>query len=190
MKYCSHCGSQVALQIPAGDNRERHVCQNCGTIFYDNPKIVAGTLPVHNGRILLCKRAIEPRRGFWTLPGGFMENGEGTEQAALRETREEACAEVTIQRLFAMISVTHISQVHLFFLADLPVPEFSSGEESLEVRLFEPHEIPWDDLAFATVEQTLRHYLAAPDHEGPAHIFSIHRNRPDFHGDHTAVIQA
>ncbi|MCY0966824.1 NUDIX hydrolase [Parathalassolituus penaei] len=176
MNYCSLCGGPITLQIPAGDNRERHVCNHCGSIFYQNPKIVAGTLPVHQGKILLCKRAIEPRKGYWTLPGGFMENGEGTEQAALRETREEACAEVTIRSLFAMISVTHISQVHLFFLADLPKPEFSSGEESLDVRLFAPDEIPWDELAFSTVEQTLRRYLEAPDLQGAMHIFSIHNN--------------
>jgi ADP-ribose pyrophosphatase YjhB (NUDIX family) len=178
MKYCSQCGSNVVLQIPPGDNRERYVCTSCNIIFYQNPKIVAGTLPVHNGQILLCKRAIEPRKGYWTLPGGFMENGEGAEQAALRETREEACAEVNLRSLFAMITVTHISQVHIFFLADLPKAEFSSGEESLEVKLFSPEDIPWDDLAFATVEQTLRLYLDTCNNSDKPHIFNIHGNRP------------
>ncbi|MGB1092779.1 MAG: NUDIX hydrolase, partial [Oceanobacter sp.] len=116
MKFCSQCGSELTRQIPEGDNRERSVCTSCDTIFYENPKVISGTIPVHEGKILLCKRAIEPRLGYWTLPGGFMENGETTEQAAIRETLEEANAVVEIQSLFAAISVTHISQVHLFFL--------------------------------------------------------------------------
>jgi|TARA_R110000868_G_scaffold7132_5_gene39188 ADP-ribose pyrophosphatase YjhB (NUDIX family) len=176
MKYCSQCASIIERRIPEGDNRERDICSVCNTIFYSNPRIVAGTLPVYQGKILLCKRAIEPRLGYWTLPGGFMENDEGTEQAALRETWEEARAEVTISSLFSMISVTHISQVHVFFLADLPRPEFASGPESLQVELFAPADIPWQSLAFATVEQTLRRYLDNPNPPQP-HIFNISRNQ-------------
>lgn len=160
MKYCSLCQSDIEWKIPAGDNRHRHVCSSCDTIFYDNPRMVAGTLPVYEGRILLCKRAIEPRLGYWTLPAGFMENGESTEEGALRETWEEAKAKVEIKQLFSMIAVPHISQVHIFFLADLPLPEFDAGEESLEVALFHPDDIPWDEIAFPTVSETLKRYLA------------------------------
>jgi len=163
MKYCCHCRTELTLTIPPGDNRQRHVCPQCDTVFYQNPKIVAGTLPVHRSdsglRVLLCKRAIEPRRGYWTLPAGFMENGESTEHAALRETREEANAEVELQQLLSMISVPHIDQVHLFYLADLPQAQFSAGEESLEVELFQEQDIPWENIAFPTVAKTLRYFF-------------------------------
>jgi len=175
MKYCSECAGAVEFKIPDGDNRPRHVCRDCDTIFYNNPRIVAGTLPIHEGKILLCRRAIEPRYGYWTLPGGFMENGESTEQAALRETWEEAFARVDIRRLFSMISVTHIGQVHLFFTADLPAAEFSSGPESLEVALFAPEDIPWDELAFSTVERSLRLFMDNPDPQQP-HVLEINGN--------------
>ena len=170
MKYCSQCRAEVRQEIPAGDNRLRHVCSDCRTIFYDNPKIVAGTLPIYDGQILLCKRAISPRKGYWTLPAGFMENGESTEDAARRETLEEANATVTLKSLFSMITVPHISQVHVFFLAELATPDFSAGEESLEVALFTPATIPWDELAFPTVGETLVRYLEGQT--GP-HVFDI-----------------
>ncbi|WP_420591097.1 NUDIX hydrolase [Bacterioplanoides sp.] len=164
MKFCSHCATPVEVKTPEGDNRPRFVCPGCDTIFYQNPRIVAGTLPVYrNGdlhQILLCKRAIEPRKGYWTLPAGFMENGESTVQAAERETLEEANARVISQSAFTMISVPHINQVHLFYLADLPEPEFSSGSESLEVALFDEKDIPWKEIAFPTVARTLKHYFA------------------------------
>lgn len=163
MKFCSHCSATLVQTIPAGDNRLRHVCPQCDTIFYQNPKIVAGTLPVFEGpqqkQVLLCKRAIEPRKGYWTLPAGFMENGESTEQAALRETQEEAHADVALQQPLSMISIPHIDQVHLFYLADLTEAEFSAGEESLDVQLFAEDDIPWDDIAFATVARTLRYFF-------------------------------
>jgi len=173
MKYCSQCASELVITIPDGDNRERHVCPSCHTIFYQNPRIVAGTLPVYEGKVLLCRRAIEPRRGFWTLPAGFMENGESTEEAALRETREEALAEVRIQSLLSMITVTHIDQVHIFFLAELDKPEFGTGEESLEVRLFSVDEIPWDEMAFPTVNETLNLWLNNGLADQPTHVFDI-----------------
>ncbi|WP_221795408.1 NUDIX hydrolase [Oceanobacter mangrovi] len=176
MKYCSQCGGAVEVRIPEDDNRPRHVCTQCNTIFYSNPRIVAGTIPVYDGKILLCKRAIEPRYGYWTLPGGFMENHESTEEAALRETWEEAAAKVTLGPLYSMASVIHISQVHLFFKAELPEPVFASGPESLEVRLFEPAEIPWDELAFATVSETLRRYLQDPSPASPQ-LFDIRTNQ-------------
>ena len=173
MKYCSHCRAEVTFDIPEGDNRHRHICHSCDTIFYENPRIVAGTLPVFDGRILLCKRAISPRKGFWTLPAGFMENGESTEQAALRETWEEAEARPVLGNLYCMITVPHINQVHIFFLADMQVPELSAGPESLEVALFTPAEIPWDEIAFPTVSETLKRFIDGAT--GP-HVFDI---RPD-----------
>ena len=173
MKYCSHCRAEVTFDIPDGDNRHRHICRNCDTIFYENPRIVAGTLPVLDGRILLCKRAISPRKGYWTLPAGFMENGESTEQAALRETWEEAEARPVLGNLYSMITVPHINQVHIFFLADMQVPELSAGPESLEVALFTPAEIPWDEIAFPTVSETLKRFINGAT--GP-HVFDI---RPD-----------
>jgi len=163
MKFCSHCATEVEFRIPAGDNRQRYVCPSCDTIFYQNPRIVAGTLPFyyHDGepQILLCKRAIEPRKGFWTLPAGFMENGETTEQAAERETREEALADVTVQSLFTMVSVPHIDQVHMFFLARMEKHQFGAGEETAEAKLFREQDIPWKEIAFPTVARTLKRFF-------------------------------
>ncbi|MGD1990911.1 MAG: NUDIX hydrolase [Chromatiales bacterium] len=161
MKYCSHCGSLVSITIPRGDNRPRHVCTSvsCGTIHYQNPNIVAGCIIEHGDALLLCKRAIEPRYGLWTLPAGFLENGESVEEGALRETREEACADVEIMQLYTMFSLTHINQVYMMFRARLHEPLFSPGEESLDVRLFEEAEIPWNELAFPVMNQTLKHYF-------------------------------
>lgn len=159
MKFCSECGSQISLKIPAGDNRERHVCDSCGVIHYINPRIIAGTLPVHEGKVLLCRRAIEPRKGYWTLPAGFMENGETTAQAAARETIEEAEADVTIQGLYTVFNLPHISQVYLFFRAEVIDGKYGVGVESLESKLFEEHEIPWQELAFPTIYRTLKLYF-------------------------------
>jgi ADP-ribose pyrophosphatase YjhB (NUDIX family) len=157
MNFCSHCGAGVSLRIPAGDSLPRHVCGDCGSIHYSNPKLVVGTITEYGDRILLCRRAIEPRHGFWTLPAGFMENGESTAEGAVRETLEEACARIEIGDLFTLISIPHIDQVHLMYRARLPEPEFAAGEESLEVALFGEHEFPWSALAFRTLEVTLRH---------------------------------
>lgn len=159
MKFCSQCGARVERRIPEGDNRERYVCTGCGTIHYQNPLIIAGCLPIHNDQVLLCRRAIEPRLGYWTLPAGFMENGETTEQAALRETLEEACAEVEIRSLYTLTSIVHVNQVQMIYLANLPLPRFAPSTESLEVRLFHEEEIPWDQLAFETIRQILRLYF-------------------------------
>ncbi len=159
MKFCSQCGEAVSEKIPLGDNRLRFVCGHCETIHYQNPRIVAGCLPVYREQVLLCRRAIEPRRGFWTLPAGFMENGETTEQAALRETLEEANARVHSQELYMLFNLPHINQVYMFFRAELADLDFSAGEESLEVRLFDEPEIPWTELAFPTVGKTLKQYF-------------------------------
>jgi ADP-ribose pyrophosphatase YjhB (NUDIX family) len=159
MKFCSSCGQPVALLVPAGDHVRRHVCTACGAVHYQNPKIVAGCVPECQGRILLCRRAIEPRLGFWTIPAGFMEMGETTQDAARREAAEEALAEVEIGSLLAIVHVLHADQVHVMFRARLPRPQFGVGEESLEVVLYDEADIPWQDMAFRSVEFALRRYL-------------------------------
>ena len=160
MNYCSECGASVALAIPAGDNRPRHVCANCGMIHYENPKLVVGAIPEWEDSILLCRRAIEPRYGKWTLPAGFMETRESTAKAASRETLEEASAQIEIGEMFTLIDVPAISQVYIFYRARLLDTDFHPGEESLETALFPESRIPWDDIAFHTVSLTLRHYFA------------------------------
>jgi ADP-ribose pyrophosphatase YjhB (NUDIX family) len=159
IKFCSVCGTSVSDRIPAGDNRSRAVCDACGHIQYLNPKIVTGCVPVWGERILLCKRAIEPRYGKWTLPAGFMENQESAPEGAAREAMEEANARVEITGLYTVYSIPHISQVYMMFLAKLLDPDVSPGVESLDVKLVSEEEIPWDELAFAMVRLTLRHYL-------------------------------
>lgn len=164
MKFCSECANPVELMVPAGDNRPRHVCTACGTIHYQNPKMVLGTIPVWESggevRVLLCKRAIEPRYGYWTLPAGFMENNETTADAAARETQEEAGANIALGPLFALLNVKHVHQVHMFYLATLRDLDFAPGEESLDVKMFTESEIPWDDLAFPTIRTTLEYFFA------------------------------
>ncbi|AJD47252.1 MutT/nudix family protein [Isoalcanivorax pacificus W11-5] len=160
MKFCSHCGSdQLRFDIPEGDNRPRYWCPACQTIHYQNPKIVVGALPVWEGRILLCKRAIHPRAGYWTLPAGFMENGETLQEGAARETWEEACATVNISDLYTVFNLPHIYQVYVFFLGELADGKFGVGDESSDAGLFLPEEIPWDELAFPTITRTLKFYL-------------------------------
>jgi ADP-ribose pyrophosphatase YjhB (NUDIX family) len=156
MKFCSQCGGNLTRAIPEGDDRLRHICGDCGTIHYQNPKVIAGCIPVWEDRVLLCKRAIEPRYGTWTLPAGFMEMGETLEQAARREAFEEARVQVELEPLYTLFSLPHISQVYVFFRARMLAEEFGAGEESLDVRLFREQDIPWDDLAFETVHRSLR----------------------------------
>ncbi len=158
MKFCSDCGAPVDLRIPAGDSLPRHVCGECGSIHYLNPKLVVGAIPEWEGRILLCRRAIEPRLGYWTLPAGFMENRETTAEAAARETLEEACARIEVGEMFSLYDIPHISQVHIVFRARLLDLDFRPGDESLEVALFEEHEIPWASIAFRSIELSLRDY--------------------------------
>lgn len=159
MKYCSDCAQPVSRKIPEGDDKERYVCDDCGSIHYQNPRIITGCLPIIGTQVLLCKRAIEPRLGYWTLPAGFMENGETTEAGAVRETWEEAHAHVEPRSLYTLFNLPHISQVYMFYLADMPKPEYSSGIESLEVELFEEADIPWDELAFPVIRETLKRYF-------------------------------
>lgn len=176
MNFCSQCGSPVTSRIPPGDDRARHVCDSCGTIFYSNPKIVAGCIPQWDEQVLLCRRAIEPRSGLWTLPAGFMENGESTAQAAARETLEEANARVEMGKLFAYLNIPALNQVYVIFLARLLDLDFSAGAESLEVRLFHEHEIPWEEIAFRSIERALR--LFCQDRRGGSfgtHVADIER---------------
>ena len=159
MNFCSHCGSAVDLQIPEGDHLPRHICGECGVIHYQNPKVVAGCISEWQGRILLCRRAIEPRYDLWTIPAGFMENGETLEQAAKRETDEEACAKVEIEGLYALYNLPHVNQVYVFFRGQLVDGSFAPGLESLETALFEEGEIPWDEISFPVVTRTLKRYF-------------------------------
>lgn len=159
-KFCKTCGAPVDYRVPADDNRERATCTGCGAIHYENPLNVVGTVPVWGEQVLLCKRNIEPRWGKWTLPAGFMELGESTADGALRETIEEAGVQVEMQGLFSVLSVVRVGQVHLFYRARMLSPVLNPGPETLEARLFDEADIPWDEIAFHTVRETLERYFA------------------------------
>jgi len=159
IKHCKACGSPVRYVMPADDNRDRATCTVCATIHYENPLNVVGTLPVWQDKVLLCRRNIEPRHGFWTLPAGFMELGETTEQGAIRETIEEAGANIELQGLYTLLNVVRVGQLHLFYRARLLDTDFAPGPETIETQLFAEDEIPWDDLAFRTVRETLKRFF-------------------------------
>lgn len=159
MNFCSHCGASLNIIIPEGDNRPRHVCGQCETIHYQNPKIIAGTIPVWNEKILLCKRAIEPRHGLWTLPAGFMENNETTIEGALRESMEEANAALSNLSLFCVFSIPHISQVYMMYRGTVDEGLATPGAESLDVDFFTENDIPWNDIAFPVITETLKLYF-------------------------------
>jgi ADP-ribose pyrophosphatase YjhB (NUDIX family) len=178
VNFCSNCGAPVVQRVPDGDSRPRYVCDGCGMVHYQNPNIVAGCLIEVDGRILLARRAIEPRYGLWTLPAGFMENGETTLQAAMRETLEEAGASVTIDKLYTLFNLPRVNQVYMLYLAHLTAPGFAPGAESLEVELFGEAQIPWDSLAFPTIRQTLEYYVQdRPRGAFPLHCATIVRER-------------
>ena len=160
MKYCAECGSATENKIPEGDNRPRDCCTVCDLIHYTNPKIICGTIPVRGESVLLCKRAIEPRYGKWTLPGGFMENGETVSQGAFRETTEETNTEVEMGELYAIFNVPQINQVYMLYLAKVVADDYSSTSESLDVKFFAENEIPWDDLAFPFVPKVLKNFFS------------------------------
>ena len=164
IKHCRDCGAEVLYLIPADDNRERACCPACGTVHYENPLNVVGTLPVWEDQVLLCRRNIEPRHGMWTLPAGFMELGETTAEGALRETVEEAGARIELQQIYTLINLRKVGQVHLFYLARLLDTHFEPGPETIEARLFREDEIPWSELAFRTVRVTLERYFADRRH--------------------------
>jgi len=159
MNFCSQCGARVVVTIPEGDNRPRHVCEGCSTIHYQNPNVVAGTVPMLGDKVLLCRRAIEPRYGLWTLPAGFLENGESVQDGAIRETVEEAKANVNLIELYTVFTLPVIDQIYMLFRARLLDTNFGPGIESLEVKLFSKDEIPWDELAFHVVRKTLQYHF-------------------------------
>lgn len=183
MQYCSSCGNNVTLQIPDGDNRERYVCQHCQEIHYQNPKNVVGCLLEWHGKILLCKRAIEPRKGYWTLPAGFMENNESTLEGAAREAFEEANAVAEDLKLFGVYNLPRISQVYMMFYGFLKDGVSSAGEESLEVRLFNEDEIPWNELAFPVVVECLQRYYERRDERTTKVYFADIYGRPGLDPD-------
>jgi ADP-ribose pyrophosphatase YjhB (NUDIX family) len=158
MKFCSNCGAPVSLRVPPGDNLPRYVCDACNAIHYQNPRMIVGCIVEWEDRVLLCRRGIEPRHGYWTVPAGFMENGETTFQGATRETLEEANARVEIESLYALYNIPHINQVYMLFRGRLLDMDFSAGAETLEARLFTESEIPWEEIAFLSVRNTLDHY--------------------------------
>ena len=159
INYCTQCAAKVEQKIPPGEDRLRAVCPSCETVHYQNPKIVAGCIPEWEGQILMCRRAIEPRVGFWTFPAGFMEMGESTEEAAARETMEEAKADVQITDLYAVYSLRHVGQVYTIYRGSLRRHEYGVGAESSEVTLMNPDHIPWDELAFPVIREALTHYV-------------------------------
>jgi ADP-ribose pyrophosphatase YjhB (NUDIX family) len=178
MKFCNQCAAPVELAIPSGDTRERYVCGACATIHYQNPRIIAGCLPIWDQAVLLCRRAIDPRSGFWTLPAGFLENHETCEAGAARETWEEACTEVQVEGLYTVFSLPHISQVYLFFRAQLKDGSFGAGAETREARLFREHDVPWDELAFPVIRRTHEYYFAdSPDGHYPVRSEAIQVKR-------------
>jgi len=178
MNYCSHCGSQVEHKIPEGDNRLRYICTHCELIHYQNPRVIAGCIAEYENKVLLCTRAIEPRYGLWTLPAGFMENHETTLQAALRETHEEASAELTETRLFCTYSIPHISQVYMMYRGQLVNGFAAPGVESLQTQLFSEAQIPWDKLAFPVVAESLKLYFADKN-TGQFHVHSGEMSRDE-----------
>lgn len=160
MNFCSQCGAPVTLEIPPNDDRPRHICSACGTVHYQNPKLVVGCIPIWEDRILMCRRDISPRRGFWTLPAGYLENGETLAAGACRETLEETGSNVTDLIPYLMVDIVHINQIYLMFHARLTAPDFHPTRESAEVKLVSENEIPWDTIAFRVIEKTLRSYIA------------------------------
>ncbi len=159
MKYCPYCGGTLNRRIPPGDDRERHVCDHCRRVYYENPKMVVGCIPEWEERILMCRRAIAPARGKWTLPAGYLENGESVAQGAVRETLEEAGAAVRIIQPYALFSLPSVNHIYVMFHARMASSYFCPGEESLSVALFEEEQIPWKDIAFTVIEETLRRFF-------------------------------
>jgi ADP-ribose pyrophosphatase YjhB (NUDIX family) len=179
MKFCHQCAGSLVLRIPHGDDKPRHCCSECDTIFYLNPKNVVGTLPFFEDKVLLCKRAIQPRIGKWTLPAGYMENGESSLNGAIRETQEEAGASVIVKAdsLYTLFNLPKINQVYMFFRAELANLDFAAGMESQEVALFSEAEIPWKEIAFPVVKSTLEHYFDdLRKNQYPVRMFDVHHS--------------
>lgn len=159
MNYCSNCGGSLRFDIPPGDDRPRYICDACQTIYYENPKMVVGCIPEWKNEILLCRRAIEPRYGMWTLPAGFLENGETVSDGAIRETYEEAGTRVEIIAPYMMLNLSFVSQIYFMFRARMVNLDYEPGKESLDVRLFKEEDIPWKDIAFSAIRETLKQYF-------------------------------
>ena len=177
MKFCHHCAAPLVVRVPEGDDKPRHCCDECDVVFYQNPKNVVGTLTIHDGKILLCKRAIQPRAGKWTLPAGYMENGESSLNGAIRETKEESGANIIVtgNSLYTLFNLPSINQVYMFFRAELTDLEFNPGLESEEVALFAEAEIPWAEIAFPVVKSTLEHYFQdLKTNHFPVRMFDVH----------------
>jgi ADP-ribose pyrophosphatase YjhB (NUDIX family) len=178
-QFCCYCGNKTLIATPSGDHLPRRVCPACEAVHYENPRLVVGCVPEHEGRILICRRAIEPRLGYWTVPAGFMENGETLEAGAARECFEEALASVEIGSLLALVNIPEARQVHVFFRARLTKSAFGAGQESLETQLVAADEIPWDEIAFPSTRFALEHYLA--DHAAGVelhHLTTLARRLP------------
>jgi ADP-ribose pyrophosphatase YjhB (NUDIX family) len=178
MNFCSQCGGPLTLTVPLDDDRPRHVCPACGTIHYQNPKLVVGCIPVWENRILMCRRDIDPRKGYWTLPAGFLENGETAAAGARRETFEETGATVADLEPYLMVDIVHIHQIYLMFRSRLLAPDFHPTRESAEVKLLGKDDIPWDEIAFKVVEKTLRYYLQ----DRPSGRFAFRTDKIDLRG--------
>ena len=176
MKFCPSCGAAVTYRVPEGDSRERAICDSCETVHYRNPLVVVGCVPERDGKVLMCRRAIEPRYGYWTLPAGFMELGETVAGGAARETLEEALATVEMGHIFACVDVVDAGQVHLFYTARL-VGDYGAGEETLEAVMMSEEEIPWDELAFQSVEFALRKYFEDRGRNRGVHVHELRRTR-------------
>jgi ADP-ribose pyrophosphatase YjhB (NUDIX family) len=178
-RFCCYCGNKTIIATPAGDHLPRRICPACDAVHYENPRLVVGCVPEHQGRILICRRAIEPRRGYWTVPAGFMENGETLQAGAARECHEEALAEVEIGSLLALVNIPEAHQVHVFFRARLTTSAFGAGEESLEAMLVEAADIPWDEIAFPSTRFALERYLAdRAAGVGAHHLITLARRHP------------
>ncbi len=175
MKFCSSCGGTVSYRVPKDDNRERAICDSCGQIHYRNPIIVVGCVAERDGKVLLCKRAIEPRYGYWTVPAGFMELGESVAGGAARETLEEALATVELGHLFASVDVVDAGQVHLFYTGKL-IGDFGVGNETLDAALFSEDEIPWDEIAFHSGKFALRKYFEDRGKNNGVHVHELRRS--------------
>ena len=176
MKFCPTCGAAVTYRVPEGDSRERAICDSCDTVHYRNPLVVVGCVPERDGKVLMCRRAIEPRYGYWTVPAGFMELGETVAGGAARETLEEALATVELGHIFACVDVVDAGQVHLFYTGKL-VSDFGAGEETLEAVMMSEEEIPWDELAFQSVEFALRKYFEDRGRNRGVHVHELRRTR-------------
>jgi len=181
MKFCSNCGSSLSIKIPNGDDRSRYVCESCGMVHYRNPKMVVGCIPTWGDRILLCRRSIEPRYGKWTIPAGYLENGETVTDGARRESMEEARARFNELIPYRLFNIRHVNQMYMIFRGELADEGFSAGEESLDVRLFNEIEIPWDELAFKVIYTVLAHYFK--DRRRGDFTFQVGDILPEFEGD-------